>query len=176
MPNYFSYFPKIYYDAVGEGNYKVVTNLLRRVQIKQGLKDSGSFFDEIDIMQGMTPEIMAEQIYGDQNYYWVILLFNNIKDRFYDWPLTQEQFETYVNDKYTNINGIHHYEKVQDSGAQTSYDDSHLIQVNSTVSGATPVTNYEYELRLQNKKSRIRLLRPEFLELFVEEFIKLMEI
>lgn len=175
MPNYFAYFPKIYYDAVGQGNYKVVTNLLRRVQIKQGLKDSGAFFDEIDVMQGMTPEIMAEQIYGDQKYYWVVLLFNNIKDRFYDWPLTQEQFETYVNDKYTNINAVHHYEKVQDSGAQTSYDDSHIIQVNSTVSGATPVTNYEYELRLQNKKSRIRLLRPEFLDLFVEEFIKLME-
>ena len=40
-----------------------------------------------------------------KRYYWIILLFNNIKDRFYDWPLTQDQFEKYVNDKYSDING-----------------------------------------------------------------------
>ena len=173
MPNYFSYFPKIYYDAVGEGNYKVVTNLLRRVQIKQGLKDSGAFFDEIDVMQGMTPEIMAEQIYGDQKYYWVILLFNNIKDRFYDWPLDNVQFENYINDKYTNPNAVHHYEITQESGPTSSSDDSHKIQVNSTTPGATAVTNYEYEERLQLKKRLIRVLRPQFLSLFMVEFTSL---
>jgi hypothetical protein len=38
------------------------------------------------------------------------------------------------------------------------------------VSGATSVTNYDYESRLQAKKSRIKLIRPEFLELITEEF------
>ena len=170
MPSYFSYFPQIYYDAVGDGNFKIVTNILRRVKVKQGLKEVGAFFDEYDVDSEMTPEIVSEQVYGNQKYYWIILLFNEIKDRYYDWPLTASQFETYVNDKYDDINGIHHYEITQESGPTTSIDDSHKIQVNSTVSGATAVTNYEYEERLQNKKRRIRLLRPEFLELFVEEF------
>ena len=170
MPSYFSYFPQIYYDAVGDGNFKIVTNILRRVKVKQGLKEVGAFFDEYDVDSEMTPEIVSEQVYGNQKYYWIILLFNEIKDRYYDWPLTASQFETYVNDKYDDINGIHHYEITQESGPTTSIDDSHKIQVNSTVSGATTVTNYEYEERLQNKKRRIRLLKPEFLELFVEEF------
>lgn len=170
MPSYFSYFPQIYYDAVGNGNFKIVTNILRRVKVKQGLKEVGAFFDEYDVDSEMTPEIVSEQVYGNQKYYWIILLFNEIKDRYYDWPLTASQFETYVNDKYDDINGIHHYEITQESGPTTSIDDSHKIQVNSTVSGATAVTNYEYEERLQNKKRRIRLLKPEFLELFVEEF------
>ena|SRR5210317_296370 len=170
MPSYFSYFPQIYYDAVGDGNFKIVTNILRRVKVKQGLKEVGAFFDEYDVDSEMTPEILSEQVYGNQKYYWIILLFNEIKDRYYDWPLTASQFETYVNDKYDDINGIHHYEITQESGSTTSIDDSHKIQVNSTVSGATAVTNYEYEERLQNKKRRIRLLKPEFLELFVEEF------
>jgi hypothetical protein len=170
MPSYFSYFPQIYYDAVGDGNFKIVTNILRRVKVKQGLKEVGAFFDEYDVDSEMTPEIVSEQVYGNQKYYWIILLFNEIKDRYYDWPLTASQFETYVNDKYDDINGIHHYEITQESGSTTSIDDSHKIQVNSTVSGATAVTNYEYEERLQNKKRRIRLLKPEFLELFVEEF------
>ena len=170
MATYFSSFPKIYYDAAGNGNYKLVTNLLRRVQIKEGLKESAALFDLYDITGEETPESVAEQFYGNQKYYWVILLFNNIKDRFYDWPLSQEQFETYINDKYTNVNGIHHYEVTQDSGPTTSFDNSHMIQVNSTTSGATAVTNYDYELRLQQKKRRIKLIKSEFLDLITDEF------
>ena len=170
MATYFSSFPKIYYDAAGNGNYKLVTNSLRRVQIKEGLKESAALFDLYDITGEETPESVAEQFYGNQKYYWVILLFNNIKDRFYDWPLSQEQFETYINDKYTNVNGVHHYEVTQDSGPTTSFDNSHMIQVNSTTSGATAVTNYDYELRLQQKKGRIKLIKSEFLDLITDEF------
>jgi len=174
MPKYFNYYPKIYYDAVGDGNPKVVTNILRRVKLKNGLKDSLSLFDEVEVQNGETPEIMSEQIYGDQQYYWVILLFNDIKDRFYDWPLDNVQFEQYVNDKYSNPNGVHHYEIDQESGLTTSSDNSHKIQVSSGTSGATSVTNYEYEQREQLKKRTIRLLKPEFLNLFVNEFTSLM--
>ena len=173
MPAYFSKFPKIYYDAAGEGNPKLVTNLLRRVQIKEGLRESGALFDLYEVSGEETPESVSEQFYGDQKYYWIILLFNNVKDRFYDWPLTSEQFETYINDKYADINAIHHYEVTQDSGAQSSFDNSHTIQVNSTTAGATAVTNYEYELREQQKKGRIRLIRREFLDLITDEFTTL---
>ena len=173
MPQYFNKYPKIYYDATGHGNYKLVTNLLRRVQIKEVLKESGALFDIYDVGGEETPESVSEQFYGDQKYYWIILLFNNVKDRFYDWPLTSEQFETYINDKYADINAIHHYEVTQDSGAQSSYDNSHTIQVNSTTAGATSVTNYEYELREQQKKGLIRLIRLEFLDLITDEFTTL---
>ena len=170
MPNYFNAFPKIYYDAEGKGNFKLVTNLLRRVQMKKGLKDSAAIFDLYDIMGEDTPESVSEQFYGDQQYYWIILLFNDVKDRFYDWPLTAGQFEKYVQDKYSDVNAIHHYEVAQSSGSTSSFDDSHKIQVNSTVSGATSVSNYDYEQKLQDKKSRIKLIKPEFLELITEEF------
>ena len=173
MPSYFENFPKIYYDAVGKGDYKLVTNLLRRVQIKEGLRETAALFDLYDIGGEDTPESVSEQFYGDQKYYWIILLFNNVKDRFYDWPLTQDQFEKYVNDKYSDINGVHHYEVAQGSGATSSFDHSHMIQVNSTVSGATSVTNYEYELRKQLAKGRIKLLRNEFLDLITDEFATL---
>ena len=170
MPSYFENFPKIYYDAVGKGDFKLVTNLLRRVQIKEGLSETAALFDLYDIGGEDTPESVSEQFYGDQRYYWIILLFNKVKDRFYDWPLPQAQFEQYVNDKYNAPNGIHHYEVAQSSGSTSSFDDSHKIQVNSTVSGATSVSNYDYEQKLQDKKSRIKLIKPEFLELITEEF------
>jgi len=173
MPKYFSYYPKILYDVEGNGNPKVITNLLRRVKIKNGLKESASLFDEVEVQNGETPEILADNFYGDQKYYWIILLFNNIKDRFYDWPLDNVQFENYINDKYTNPNAVHHYEITQESGPTSSSDDSHKIQVNSTTPGATAVTNYEYEERLQLKKRLIRVLRPQFLSLFMIEFTSL---
>lgn len=173
MPKYFSYYPKILYDVEGNGNPKVITNLLRRVKIKNGLKESASLFDNVEVQNGETPEILADNFYGDQKYYWIILLFNNIKDRFYDWPLDNVQFESYVNDKYTNPNAVHHYEITQESGPTSSSDDSHKIQVNSTTPGATAVTNYEYEERLQLKKRLIRVLRPQFLSLFMIEFTSL---
>tara|TARA_Y100000004_G_scaffold39964_1_gene43163 strand:+ start:599 stop:1129 length:531 start_codon:yes stop_codon:yes gene_type:complete len=176
MPQYFSNFPKIYYDAVGNDDYKVVTHLLRRIQIKKGLLEIGSVFDEINLSTHSTPEIVSEQMYGTQDYYWVVLLVNNIKDRFYDWPLTEEQFEKFVNDKYANPNAVHHYEITQTSGPTSSIDDSHKIQVNSTTPNSTAITNYEYERRIQDKKARIRVLRPDYLELFVEEFKSLMEV
>ena len=172
MPNYFNAFPKIYYDAAGNGNYKLVTNLLRRVQIKRGLKDSGALFDLYDIMGEDTPESVSEQYYGDQQYYWIILLFNDVKDRFYDWPMTSTQFETYINDKYSDVNGIHHYEVAQSSGATSSSDYSHLIEVNSTTTGASSVSNYEYERRLQDEKREIKLLDRKYLPIFIEEFEK----
>ena len=173
MPEYFTHFPKIYYDAAGKGNFKLVTNLLRRVQMTAGLKEIAAVFDEYDIGGEDTPESVSESQYGDQSYYWIILLFNNIKDRFYDWPLTTAQLETYINDKYADPNGAHHYEIVQTSGATTSMDDSHIIQVPSTTAGATLITNSEYEQRLQHKKGRIRLVRPEFLDLITDEFTTL---
>ena len=175
MPNYFNAFPKIYYDAAGHGNYKLVTNLLRRVQIKEGLKESAALFDLYDIQGEDTPESVAEQYYGDQQYYWIILLFNNIKDRFYDWPLSHIDFQTYIENKYTNPDGIHHYEITQSSGSTSKLDYSHLVEVNSDASGASAVSNREYEQRLQDNKRLIKILRPEYLSEFVEEFKRIIQ-
>ena len=84
-----------------------------------------------------------------------------------------QDFEKYVTDKYTNPQGIHHYEITQSSGDTTGNgtdDYSHKIEVNSTEAGAESVSNYEYERRLQDEKRTIRLLNPQFLGLFIEEF------
>ena len=172
MGKYFAHFPTMFYDAVQDGTSspKVVTDILRRVKVRNEIKNNVSAFSSYRVPAGERPEDVSYKFYGTVDYYWIVLLMNDIKDRFYDWPLTAHQFEKYVQDKYSDPNGIHHYEVAQSSGTTSSFDDSHKIQVNSTVSGATSVTNYNYEQRLQDKKSRIKLIRPEFLELITEEF------
>ena len=101
---------------------------------------------------------------------------NNITDRYYGWPLNEQDFEAYVTNKYDNPGAVHHYEITQSSGPQTSngpFDYSHKIEVNSTTTGAEAVSNYEYERRLQDEKRNIKLLDPNYLPLFLEEFEKL---
>ena len=63
---------------------------------------------------------------------------------------------------------------MQSSGPQTSIDYSHLIECNSTDTGAQAVSNREYEQREQDRISRIKLISPSFLPIIVEEFERLM--
>ena len=174
--SFFNKFPKMSYDIKGNGNFKLVTDIIRRVKIKSAIKDNSALFDKYDVQSGDSPETVAYKIYGDAKYHWVIILMNDITDRYYDWPLKDQDFETYVNQKYENPGAIHHYEITQSSGPQTSNgpsDYSHKIEVNSTEVGAEAVSNYEYERRLQDEKRNIKLLDPNYLPLFLEEFEKL---
>ena len=49
-----------------------------------------------------------------------------------------------------------------------------LIECQSTDVGAQAVSNREYEDRLQDEKRQIKLLDPIYLQIFIEEFEKLM--
>jgi len=176
---YFEKFPKILYDIDNTKNFKLVTDILRRVKVREAIRDNAVLFDKYDVDSGDSPETVAYKIYGSVRYYYVILLLNDIKDRYYDWPLSYQAFESYVKDKYANPSGIHHYEITQSSGTSTSNgpdDYDYLIEVNSTQPGAVAVTNYEYEQRLQDKKRQIKLLKPGFLKAFETEFEKLVRV
>ena len=173
---YFSKFPKILYDIKQDGNSKVVTDIFRRIKVREKIKDNISLLDKYDVGEGETPETVAFKIYGDSNYFWIICLMNNVVNRFYDWPLDEFVFQKYVADKYSNPDGIHHYEITQSSGKQTGdgpADYSHKLEVNSDTVGAESVSNIEYERREQDKKRQIRILLPTYLPAFEDEFVKL---
>src|SRR6056300_1834987 len=173
---YFSKFEKGYYDIKGDGNQKLVTDIMTRVKVREKILDEAMLYDTYDVPSGEKPEDTAFKHFGSSQYHWVILLTNNITDRYYGWPLSEQDFEAYVVDKYDNPGAVHHYEITQSSGTQTSngpFDYSHKIEVNSTEVGAEAVSNYEYERRLQDEKRNIKLLDPNYLPLFLDEFEKL---
>ena len=167
---FFSKFPKIKYDIKGNKNEKVVTDILRRVKQRAKVADISNLFDKYDVPDGETPETTAFKHFGSTSYFWVLLLTNDITDRFYGWPLDFSQFEKFIFDKYTNPDDIHHYEKIQSSGPQSSSDNSHLIECNSDDSDGSSVSNREYEQRLNDNKRQIKLMNPGFLNDFIEEF------
>ena len=171
---FFSKFPKLLYSVKGDKNFTMVTNILRRVKQRAKVSEVANLFDIYDVPDGETPETTAFKHFGSPKYHYVILMTNNITDRFYGWPLDFSQFEKFIYDKYTNPDGIHHYEIAQSSGPTTSSDYSHLIEVNSDEVGASSVSNREYEQRLNDKKRQIKLMNPGFLGMFVEEFTSLL--
>ena len=170
---YFNTFPVIPYDSFGNGDFKFVTNLLRRVTIRAKVKTSTALFDTYDVKNGETPEMIAHKLYGDTGYHWIVLMMNDIVDRYHQWPMSTRQFLAHLKDKYTNVDGIHHYEISQSSGDTTIK--INIGTDNTDYPTATAITNREYEQKLQDELRKIRLLDPIYLEDFVSEFEELME-
>ena len=173
--SYFDKFPLIVYDIKGDNKFKLLPDILRRVKLRSNLQDGAVLFDKYDVKEGENPEDVAFKWFGSADLHWVILLTNNVTDRYYDWPLSQPDFAEFLTDKYGagNEDGVHHYELVKSSGKTTSSgpsDYSHRVEVNSDETDAITVTNREYEERLQDQKRQIKLLSKSFLADFIEEF------
>ena len=173
---YFSQFPLIVYDSVGNGDFKLVTHLLKRVAIHSKASTQSSLFDTYDIANGETPEMIAHKYYDDAEYHWVVLLVNNITDRYHQWPMNTRQFLSHLAERYDNVDATHHYEIYQVSGDTTLKINIGLTNVDTdgdTIAAATLVTNREYEDAKQDEIRKIRLLDPSYLAQFVEEFANL---
>ena len=172
---YFSKFPLTVYDIKGNKEYKLLPDILRRVKLRSSLSSSRFVFDKYNVKEGENPEDVAFKYYGDAQYHWVILITNNITDRFYQWPMTQPDFEDFLTDKYGagSEDAVHHYELAQTSGATSSIDESHMLEVNSDTDNATSISNRQFEERQQDKFRQISLLDERYLEAFTEEFFGL---
>ena len=169
---YFSRFPLMVYDVKGDDNYKLLPDILRRVKLRSGIRSGTFLFDNIDVQDGERPEDIAFQYYGDAELHWVILMTNNVTDRYYQWPLSAPQFAEDLTYKYGagNEDAVHHYEKTQDSGPTSSRDNSHLVECNSDDGDPSIISNRDYEYRKQDEYRQIRLLDKRFLDSFLEEF------
>ena len=169
---YFRRFPLMAYDMAGNKQYKLLPNILRRVKLRAGVRSGSFLFDNYDVKDGERPEDIAFKWFGDAEYHWIILMTNNITDRYYQWPLSQPQFAEHLTDKYGagSEDAVHHYEITQTSGPTSSRDYSHMVECNSDETNPTIISNREYEQMKQDEYRQIRLLNPRYVETFVEEF------
>jgi len=168
--SYFNNFSTMLYDPKGDGSAKLCTNILRRVRVRANMKKEIVMLVPYDVKENETPEIVADKHHGSPYYHWVVMLLNEVSDVNHDWVKSTRQLQKYLTNKYTEaqLTETHHYELAQSSG-----DTSIKIQVPQGTSGATTVTNYEYEVALNEQKRSIDLLRNDYLGYFVEEFSEL---
>jgi hypothetical protein len=160
---YFERFPFTFFSLDDRQSVQLVKNIFLRLSISEELKNNYSLYDEYDILDGETPEILADKMYGGSNFHWIILHMNDILDPRFDWPLTSFQLKKYCEGKYDNIDAIHHYENADGQW------------VNSNYPLATPISNFAYEEVLNEQKRRIKLLKPQYVEAVSREFTSKLE-
>lgn len=130
MSKYFNYFPKTYYSSANSSTaLDTVTNIIARFSFENEIKNNSSIFYPYEIQDGDTPEIIASKYYGSPERHWIVLMFNDIVDPQYDWPLDQRTLINYINDKYSSngaanttpqsgiiwaqsVNNVHSYYKI----------------------------------------------------------------
>jgi len=137
MSKYFNYFPKTLYTA-DEVNADTITQLTSRFNFTEDFKNNSAVSYEYDIQEGDTPEIIADKLYGSSERHWIVLLFNDIIDPQFDWPLTQRTLVSYIDEKYSaNAN-------TNQSG--TSWSKSHIqayykVETRTTNSSGSKLVN-----------------------------------
>ena len=160
-------------------------NLWRRGEIVDEYRSSLLLFDEHVVKNGEKPEDIATKIYDNPYYNWVVLVANGIINVYDQWPKSTRQLNEYVFAKYDNPQTTKHYEtyevkdalnnvivpagKVVPSSFQVTYfDGSTTVTANPVVS----VSYYQYEDKLNEEKAKIQLIKPQFVEQFVDVYKK----
>ena len=198
MSSYFNLIPD--FDYVSRlpdakiSDYNRVKNFFRRVTLREDIYQNLTFFTKYSIEGDDRPDNVANKVYEDSSLDWLILLANNITHIPTEWPMPQNDFDRFLLEKYDNYdtlyNGVHHHEtiEVKDSNditivrpglevssdfTQTYYD--YYDKEMKTESDITrPVTNYEYEEKLENKKRQIFILEQEYLTVILDDIEDIM--
>lgn len=183
---YFDKVPEILYLKYDKnpqnGTYIAIRNIFARIKLIDDIVPGSTLIEDYYVRDGERPDTIAMDYYRDPGNDWIILMINNIKNLYSDWPMTQPVFEQYVNSKYDDVEGIHHYETVEQKyedevilpgGLQVGEAYRFITPEGNTLSAEQsrgPVSNYIYELRKNDKKREIFILRPALVDEFIEIF------
>ena len=166
---YFDNFPTfIYpYNINGKTEYKLVKDISQNVRVRKEILANVTLYDQYDIRDGETPEIIAEKVYGSPLYHWVIMLCNEKYNYVDDYPLPIYELEKHITDKYGagNEYDAHHY--IDPNG---NIVDQNAIDIYGVAVITTPVSNYDYEMDLNESKRRIKLISPTLLNTILKNF------
>jgi hypothetical protein len=190
--SFFRELPNLEYQSFlssrkGSDDYLLVKNIFRRVKLRDDLQNVFTIFNKYQIQEGARPDTVAEELYGSSQYDWVVLIGANIINVRNEWPLSDRDIYRYSEQLYGNdLNAVHHYEtkEVKDSNGRlilpagkivdsvfTIPDPDILIQTLNPVIG---ISNYEYEVRKNNKKRGIYVLKPAYLQQVINDTRKAM--
>ena len=197
MSSYFSEVPNFEYVSrlpdAKISDYITVKNFFKRGFLREDIFQNLAFFTKYSITGNDRPDNVAFEIYQDSTLDWLVLMANNIVNIQNEWPISNTDFDELMLDKYgsydTLFNGIHHYEtlevtdargvKIVNAGLKVESDysitffDEHADQM-KTVTPTIPVTNYQYEQKVNEDKRNIYLLQPRYLQIVRDDLEDLM--
>jgi hypothetical protein len=198
MASYFRQVPNFEYvsrnfEEQNISDYIPVKNLFKRGKLREDIFGDLAFFEKYSIVGDERPDNVAYKFYDDETLDWVILLSNNILNIYSEWPMTQRTFDKVMLEKYNSYEnlygGIHHYETTEVKNSSGSivipsgivvnenfsieyYDNGNIILKNNI---SVPITNYEYENKIENEKRNIYILKPRYLNIVFDDMENIMK-
>ena len=189
---YFRELPNLEYQSPlphrsSSDEYVRVKNLFRRVKLRDDLQNVFTLFNKYEIPDGSRPELVAEEIYGKPELDWVVLLTAGITHVRDQWPLSDRDIYRYCEEKYEeNINDVRFYEtiEIKDSAGRLILPAGKVVDGNFTITNPSDytailnpvigVSNYEYEVRKNNAKRSIYILKKSYLQQYLNDMRTIM--
>jgi hypothetical protein len=190
--SYFRELPNLEYQSFlssrkGSDEYLLVKNIFRRVKLRDDLQNVFTIFNKYQIQEGARPDTVAEELYGSSQYDWVVLIGAGIINVRNEWPLSDRDIYRYSEQLYGNdLNAVHHYEttEVKDSNGRLILPAGKIVDSTFTIpdpnipiqtlNPVVGISNYEYEVRKNNKKRDIYVLKPAYLQQVINDTRKAM--
>ena len=184
---YFRELPELDYqsflsDSNSSSKYLRVKNLFRRCKLRDDLQSVFTLFNKYEIVEGARPDTVAEELYGDAELDWVVLMTAGIINVRNEWPLSDRQIYNYSLELYgTQLNDVHHYEtrEVKDANGRLILPKGKVVDSTFTIpdpdtytaiiSPINGISNYEYEVRKNDAKRSIFLLKESYLQQFLND-------
>ena len=183
-------YPSFLSDKNSSLDYIEIKNIFRRIKLRDDLQSAFTLFDKYEIPMGYTPNMVADEEYGSPELDWVVLITAGIINVRNEWPLSDSDIYDFALDKYGgNINATRFYEtkevkdsderiilpkgKVVDSNFVFTYYDNGRQSVSGT-NVRTGISNYEYEVRINEDKRNIHLIKLGYLQQFLNDMRDIM--
>ena len=168
-----------------------VKNIFKRAKLRTDIDQAITGFTYYQIPENTRPDVIAQNIYGDPELDWVILIANNIMNVRDEWPLSNNDLYDYMLEKYGSVeklNEINHWEttEIRDDftrillrgGLEVDKNFTFTYSISNTtytVNPTTAVTNEDYEIRKNESKRTIKLLKPQYLSTFIKDMRSIMK-
>ena len=182
--NYFSNFPTTLHDLKDTNVKTELTNILRRFKVRPKAKDTVATYYDYIMQEGDRPDTIAAKYYGNEKLAWLILLFNDIIDPFYDLPLYGQNFPDYIKVKYGSVQTanatVKHYYKILEE-EKLLIDGTRLprrevicdLATYNSLAGTPTLrrseTVYEWEEKLNEDKKKLKLLDKRYVPTLLKE-------
>tara|TARA_B100000131_G_scaffold102645_1_gene99645 strand:- start:208 stop:876 length:669 start_codon:yes stop_codon:yes gene_type:complete len=193
MSSYFRNIPDFEYvsresNSKKISDYRKVKNLFRRGKLKNDIFKDLTKFTKYKIVGDDRPDNVAFEMYGDETLDWIVLLSNNVTNIQTEWPLDHQSFYNFLIDKYGSeeqIHAVHHYETTEVRNTDKTiivpaglevpknysieFYDSRLETTTTVSNITTEITNYTYENKIEDEKRNIFVLKPNYVNLILND-------
>ena len=180
MANYFKSIPNVKYDINGNApnTFQTATNIMKRPMFKPKVIDEITDYYPYRVKDGYRPDMVSQEVYENPAFAYLILMFNDIYDPVFDWPLGSKQFENYIINKYGSVDSAvttvkYYYQIIRAEVAKTGTSEripavKFIIDLTAynllDESDRTTISEYDWEMEINDEKTEIKMINASIIQ------------